>query len=217
MPTSRVPDEVCQQCGKAISRRAHVNIFEGRVVCTPCLGKLSEAGRKKEVAEHAERTTAEEPDIARARDQGVKISPGVTVAELGRLVAAHEAAGARARDVEYVRDWVYSVCRHTFCADWLKHSDAPFPAKLLSKAVKSLLASAEHVDQIYDQRRGDAGSNFERECEARGLEDDDCWENWFFFGPEGADEGSPIYAVTRALVEPQLGPHLPSRRADEAR
>lgn len=39
-----LPDEICQDCGKPISRRAKANVWNGeRVICTPCLKKRETA------------------------------------------------------------------------------------------------------------------------------------------------------------------------------
>jgi hypothetical protein len=44
-------DEVCQECGKPISRRAKANVWNGeRVVCTECLHKLEDQVRRGQAA-----------------------------------------------------------------------------------------------------------------------------------------------------------------------
>ena len=42
-----LPDEICQQCGATISRRAKANIWNGElVVCTRCLKELEQNERR---------------------------------------------------------------------------------------------------------------------------------------------------------------------------
>jgi hypothetical protein len=42
--TNMLADEICQDCGRPISRRAKANVWNGeRIVCTPCLKKRESA------------------------------------------------------------------------------------------------------------------------------------------------------------------------------
>lgn len=44
-------EETCQKCGKAISRRARANIWNGtQIVCTPCLKDLQAAQQRADAA-----------------------------------------------------------------------------------------------------------------------------------------------------------------------
>jgi len=44
-----LPEEHCENCGKAISRRARANVFGERVLCTPCYNKAkNELARREE-------------------------------------------------------------------------------------------------------------------------------------------------------------------------
>src|SRR4051812_13003755 len=80
-----LPDEVCERCGKTISRRAIANVHGDQVLCSGCYGKAQDAVR----VAASWKTPPTERQTKYATALGLSFHPSATFLDLRDLLNCH--------------------------------------------------------------------------------------------------------------------------------
>jgi hypothetical protein len=193
-----IAPETCQECGKAITRKAIANVWNGeKVVCTACYRKLDRQKRDREAREVAASAPATERQIAYARDLGIVFPPDITSQRISDLIEAKvnppaspqllqlarswgldPQPGVRTKYVEsliwdrrWIVGWVYSVLRQLTGARWVVLSDCPVPVAVMMQIADAVAADKELRAMVNDADSADPPQWFEDAEEARGITD----------------------------------------------
>lgn len=84
----KVPDEICADCGKVITRRAIANLIDGRTLCTPCYRRIT-IKRESDAAAAERKLHENDPtdrQLAFAEKLGLIVPRGVTKWQLSDML-----------------------------------------------------------------------------------------------------------------------------------
>jgi hypothetical protein len=207
----RLPEEVCEQCGKTISRKAIANVFDGRILCTACWRPLNRARAEQEARAAAAKIPASEAQLRYATEGRLdRPRPATLQAEARNLGMEPEGMPGRVfdemlRERQLAQRWAYSVCRHARGAEWLEFIDSGIRPRELIPVVTALASDPALMDALWETDDGEAPLRFDDACYERGIQG----APWFFFGRGGASPRSTLYARTRELIAEALPGRLP--------
>jgi hypothetical protein len=217
--------ETCQECGKAITRKAIAHVWAGeRVVCNGCFRKLDREKRDRESRERAVSAPATDRQIAYAQDLAIPLWAGITSQQISDLIDAKvnppasphllqvarswgldPQPGIRTKyldnliwDRRWILGWVYSVLRQLTAARWVVLSDCPVALPVMMQIADAVAGDKVLRRLVDDADSGDPPQWFDDAEESRGIEDNAV--AWFFFGGGGPSTRSKVFALTRDVI-----------------
>ena len=207
-----VTPEICEVCGKKITRRAVANVFENQVTRTACWRRLTREKEEQEAEQRELVTPATERQIAYAHDLGLTWPSGICKRDMSRLISGHllqkyraqaasigltyaddeseEALRSRIWRRRTVYAWTISVCRHMLKASWLLYHEAGELAQQILPVVEQIEADDKLVELISEKDEGYTDSFI-----------DDLWDReWTGRRTTGISSARTVRARVRRLT-----------------
>jgi hypothetical protein len=212
----QLPREICSECQKIISSRARANVFDDRIVCTPCWNRLDAPRRRSqnelEMREKLLIVPATDRQISRALADGIRFPKNATMIQLSILISLKENAYRfpniwwEHESITCLLPIIYGVIRHHRRARWAFWSECPVPFHAVLKIAQTLEEDSSLLEIAEDIDLGEASDTVRNR--ASDLDDEGSGEpdEWWFVKGGGSKKKTVLYDRTIELVDQIVEP-----------